>query len=276
MVNIFTYTDYRAYLKDRCQELKGTSRTFSFRNFARAAGVASSGYLKMVMDGERGLTPETARRFASALKLDRAERAFFVDLVAFTQAKGHEERDRCCKKLATHRRFLKAQQLSKEQLDYFSHWYYAAIREMVHLRNFRDDPAWIARRLKPSISVAEAREALELLLRLGILARNERGRIVSVEQDLIVEGGVKSVAIMNYHRAMCLRAADALSSNRPADRNLISMTAAISRRKFHEVRERLETYRRELRELLAGGDEPEAVYQINLQLFHLTEVPDEA
>lgn len=274
MVNIFSYVDYRTFLKDLCRRKKEENPTFSFRNFARVAGFSSCSFLKMVMDGKRNLSPDSARRFASALKLSRTERNFFLDLVLFTQATDHEEKDRCCRRLTSHRNFLKAQRLSKEHLDYFSHWYYSAIREMAHLKTFRDDPAWIAKKLTPQITPAEARTAVEDLIRLGILVRTEAGRLVPAERDVTVESGVRSMAMMNYHRSMCLRAADALMGNKPKDRNHITITAAISREKFEEAKRRLEIYRRELCELFSGCPEAETVYQINLQLFHLTEVPD--
>ncbi len=273
---IYDYLDYRVFLRDVCEWLRTHSRGFSFRKFAMDAGLSSPSYLKMVMDGDRGLTPNSIGKFAKALKLKRHEERFFEDLVNFTQAKSHDEKNRYYKKLTTSKRYIKVRHLENDHFEYFSKWYYAVIREMVTLPNFKEDPVWIAKKLKPGITVTEAKATIDLLLRLGLLSRSENGKMIQTDKSVATADEVKSLALGNFHREMIHKAAEAVTNNKARHRSISSLTVALSRDKFNEVKGRINEFRKELRAMLEECDGPQAVYQINFQLFHLTEVHDEA
>src|SRR5262249_36956787 len=94
-VNIFTYADYRAFLRDFYREQKTKGSSFSHRAFSRRAGLRSSNYLHLVMKGERDLSSEMAVRFARGCGLGKTEADYFCELVAYGQARTHDERNRC-------------------------------------------------------------------------------------------------------------------------------------------------------------------------------------
>lgn len=273
---IYEYVDYREYLSDWCTHEREVSSSFSSRNFSRAAGLASPSYLKMVMDGKRNISADTIPGFARALGLSADESRFFENLVHFNQARTHQAKDLYYHRLLRNRKFRDANHLSQERYEYFSKWYYAAIREMVALPGFREDAAWIAKRLKPSITKAEALSALELLERLGLLARDAEGRLSQSDSSVTTPDEVNSLAVVNFHNEMIERAQDSLTHTKGKDRNISSLTVAISKKKFNQIKERIHEFRKEIRALIGDGDQPEDVYQLNFQLFSLTEVEDEA
>ena len=43
MKSIYEYTNYREFLRDWCTHAKAKGKGFSYRNFARRAGISSSG-----------------------------------------------------------------------------------------------------------------------------------------------------------------------------------------------------------------------------------------
>ncbi len=268
LTSIYEYTDYRKFLSDWCTHQRERSRVFSFRNFAKQAGLSSSGFLKMVMDGKRNLAPDTVKRFAKVLKLRAGEARFFEDLVNFNQARTNEEKNVFYKKIARNRRFRKAHHLTRDRFEYLGKWYYAAIREMIDIPNFNDDPAWIAKKLKPSITKTEAEAAIETLIRLGFVERNAEGRLVTTDEGI-------SLAAANFHREMIKRAYEALSLHKAKDRNISSLTVAMSKESFAKLKQRLHDFRKEVLALVEAGGAPEEVYQINFQLFGLTEGNDE-
>lgn len=276
MVNIYEYTDYRKFLNDCYEERRQKSKAFSCRNFARMVGLSSPSFFKMVIDGERNLSPETIKGFAKALRLSRHEGRFFEDLVRFNQARTHEEKNQHYHRLTLSKRFLKTRHLEKDQFEYFSKWYYAAVREMIALPDFREDPAWIARRLRPAITPAEARATIDLLLKLGLVARDRDGRLVQTDKSLATGNDVHSLALANFHRSMIQKAGESLEGTDGRDRSVSSLTAALSAEKFHEVKRRIDDFRKELRAIIEECDDPHAVYQLNFQLFRLTEVGHEA
>ncbi|HOU94749.1 MAG TPA: TIGR02147 family protein, partial [Polyangiaceae bacterium] len=142
-VDVFQFQDYREFLRAYYAERK-THAKISYRAFSRRAGLGSPNYLKLVMDGARNLSPAMAGRFAAACRLEGAASAYFTELVAFNQARSHEERDRAYQRMKRHARFRAAHRLTLAQDRYHSRWYYPAIRELVSCGTFREDPAWIA------------------------------------------------------------------------------------------------------------------------------------
>ena len=87
MVNIFKYTSYRKYLLDFYNERKAKKPTFSYQVFANKAGFKSKSFIKLVIDGKKNLTKESAFKINKVLKLDHKPFSYFEDLIAFNRAK---------------------------------------------------------------------------------------------------------------------------------------------------------------------------------------------
>lgn len=96
---IFKYLDYRLYLADTYTYYKQTTTYFSYRYFSSKAGINSSSFLKLVIEGKRGLTDETCEKFIHALRLWGKEGDFFRVLVKYNQAKTPQEKLRNFKDL---------------------------------------------------------------------------------------------------------------------------------------------------------------------------------
>ncbi len=90
--DVFTYTDYRAYLRAVYAHKKQHEYGFSLRAFSRRTGLGSSNYLKLVMDGARNLSAPMARRFAKSCGLEGETLDYFCELVAYNQAATTETR----------------------------------------------------------------------------------------------------------------------------------------------------------------------------------------
>ena len=75
---VYEYVDYRQFLRDHFAASKRLKKQYSFRFFARQAGLSSSNFLKLVMDGKRNLGPTTIAKFVKALKLDAEAATFFA------------------------------------------------------------------------------------------------------------------------------------------------------------------------------------------------------
>lgn len=273
MADLFKYLDYRHFLKDyyRGQKEKKGSR-FSFRSFSRQAGLSSPNFLQLVMEGKRNLGPDGIRAFAKALKLNKEESSYFDSLVHFNQCMTDEERNEWYKRLSTSRRYREIREIEKDYFVYFSRWYYAAIRELVLLPDFKEDPDWIARKLSPPITVREATTALKLLQKLGFLTRNKEQRLVQSERNITTAREVMSLAISNFHRQMIQRAGESIERTPQDKRDISSLTLALSQGKFREAKRRIQEFRRELNVLLSDDGKSDAVYQVNFQIFNLSEV----
>ncbi|HUP58704.1 MAG TPA: TIGR02147 family protein, partial [Bdellovibrionota bacterium] len=146
-VNIFEFTDYRTYLKAFYETKKVTNPAYSMSTFTRRAGLGhnSRGYLKLIIEGKRNLTPHTVRRFADALGLQPREALYFENLVYFNQAKTPKDKDYYFQRvsISTAGRESKPFELLRSQYQFYSNWYYVAVWSLAGLPSFNEDPEWI-------------------------------------------------------------------------------------------------------------------------------------
>ncbi len=274
--DIFSYLDYRKYLADYYDAAKVHNRAFSYRYFSRKAGYSSPNFLKLVILGQRNISSDSIERFASALKLTVTESRFFGNLVAFNQASNEEEKNEAFERVAASRRFRQARKLDRDFYTYLSRWYYPAIREMVARADFVEDPEWIASQLLPTIQPARAKACLELLLDLGLVERDETGRLTRGESSITTGHEVRSLAVGNYHRQMLKRAAESIELVRSESRDISALTVSISADTVPELKERIHNFREVLIDLCDRDEAPNSVYQINIQLFPLTQTERES
>jgi uncharacterized protein (TIGR02147 family) len=267
--DVFAFLDYRAYLRAFYRERKERKR-LSYRAFSRRARLRSPNYLKLVMDGDRNLSAEMATRFAEACGLFGEAATYFAELVAFGQADNLDERNRAYAKLQSYRRYRSMHRVDAAADAYHSCWYLPAIRELASFRDFRADPAWIARRLEPNIRASEAEKALATLLELGLLERRADGRIRASEGSVTTGPETQSLHVANYHRAMIAQAVRALDAFPPEVRDISSVTLSVGRGGAVRLKRMLQRFRRELLAWSELEKDPMQVVQVNLQMFPLS------
>jgi uncharacterized protein (TIGR02147 family) len=276
-VSVFEFLDYRAFLRACYEAGKKTRAGLSFRTISKRAGLRSPNFFKLVMDGQRNLGIESVPKFADALGLEGAERDFFADLVAFEHARDSAEKNRIFERIAASRRFRTARRIDGMLLTYLSHWYHPAIRELAGSADFREDPKWIAGRLRPSIAPSQAAASLELLVELGLLQRDAAtGRLVQGEPALTTEHEVTALGAKSFHRQMLERASEAIDGVPRELRDLCALTVCVSPKTAAVVKERIHRFREALAELCDADTARTVVYQLNVQWFPLSRSEEDA
>jgi uncharacterized protein (TIGR02147 family) len=276
-VSVYDFLDYRAYLRAYYDAAKRTRPSFTFRLFSKLAGLRSPNFLKLVIEGKRNLGADSVTRFSEALGLQGADAEFFADLVAFNQAGSLADKNRAFERIAASRRFRAARRIDGDLFAYLSHWYNPAVRELAGRADFSEEPRWIAARIHPRISPAEAAEAMRLLLSLGLLVRDpESGRVLRGEPTLTTEHQVLSIASAAFHRQMIERAAESIETVPRELRDLAALTVCISPKTAAAVKERIHQFREMLTELCDSDREGAVVYQLNVQWFPLSQAKEES
>jgi uncharacterized protein (TIGR02147 family) len=270
---VYDYVDYRAFVRDAYTARKRDDRRFSLRWFARRAGLASWSFPKLVMEGKRNLGAANVEGFARALGLGGAEARFFGDLVTLAHAEAAAERQLALERISANRRFRQARKLEGAMLACLTHWYVPAVRELAARSDFVADPRWIARQLLPPIATAEAARALETLEEVGLLVRNEEGRLVRGEPTWTTGHELRASAVPAYHRQMLLRAAEAIDAVPPDEREMGAQTVCVRAASLPELKARLRQFRTEMLEHCESQTEPDRVYQLCLAFFPLTRAP---
>jgi uncharacterized protein (TIGR02147 family) len=265
--SIFEFDDYRELLKHLYAQSKLRNKNFSYRFFARMAGFASANFLKQVTDGKSKLSEKSIQKFIKGFKLNLEEGTFFRHLVFLNQSATASEREIHAREILRCRSYRKIHPLKETQYKYFSTWYYVSVRELVNFPDFRENPEWIARSIVPAISVEQAREALEVLLALGLLERNDEGRLVQSTKNLTSMDHVVSASLAHCHKELMKRASESIDRIPRDKRDISFVTFAMSEKNIQKIKSLIDAFRKDLLEAVAAEAPCDSVYQLNLQLF---------
>ncbi len=272
--DIYTYLSYRKFLGDWFEWMKTMYPRYSHRAFARKAGQSSPSLLLSVLQGKRNLTPVTSEAFLKVLGLDAEASEFFSALVALDQAETPQVRSSAWDRVRATKRFREGRQLDGDAVQYLSRWYIPAIREFAACTGFRADAGWLAAKMRPRVTVEQAQEALDVLFSLGMLIRNE-DRVEVAEGSLVTPHEVAGMAALNYHVGMLDRAREALLKTPPKDRHFCAVTVSIPAALMPDLKRELDLMQERLLERCDGAGGPrQLVYQINLNIFPLTEASE--
>lgn len=268
-ISIFAYNDYRTLLFDLFEEWQRRHRRTSYRKFSELAGFKTVNFLKLIIDGKRNLSDDAIGKLTSFFDFNKKESYYFENLVHMNQARSHAQKNYYYKRLGKTPGY---RMISKGELtlfEYYSNWYYPAIREMVSLKDFDDDPKWIAAHLTPPIRTSEAKKAFERLAELGMIVKNGE---VWEQADPILSTGpqINSMAVMNYHKEMIQKAGESLENISRELRNVSSLTVAVSPEVYQEMVQEIYSFQQRLLELAGSDNKQERVYQVNFQLFPVT------
>lgn len=103
--------------------------------------------------------------------------------------------------------------LALDSFSVISDWYHYAILDLTCLKSFKNNPKWIAAKL--SISEPEARQAVERLIRLGML-KTAGGKLVKAKRFYTnYSEGVTSAAHREYQRQVIKKALEAIDGCGP-------------------------------------------------------------
>ena len=269
--DLFGTLDYRAYLKDWVQAKKKENPSYSHRVFARLSGQKSPSFLLAVIGGKRNLTSTTLEGFCRALGLDREEAIHFADLVALDQEKSEEKRNHAWQRISARKRFRSSLRIEGDSFAYLSHWYLPAIRELAGCKGFQADPLWIAKSLRPKVTVSQAKKALATLFSLGLLEEVKGGGVAVAGGSVSTPHEVAGLAVHNYHRGMLLRGGEAITAFAPEERHFCGVTVSIPEALVGPLKDEINAFQERILDLCdSSTDAPERAYQVGIQLFPLS------
>jgi len=265
---IFEYTNYRDFLRDCYSHLKVTTENFSYRYFAKKAGIGSASYMHLIISGNRNLSKDYVPKFSSALGLTKKEQQYFDALVSFNQAKTPEAKRYYLELIHNLKKSKIGTPLTAAQYEYISKWYYPVIRELVLLPDFSEESSWIRARLNNKISSKNAADAVESLLVLGFLKRDENGKLTQVEANITTDEEVKDVAAINFHQQMLSLANEIIFAADQDKREVSGMTIAVSHRQFKDIQTRVREFQDSIAHYMVNNpDTPETVIQLQTLVF---------
>jgi uncharacterized protein (TIGR02147 family) len=268
-LSIYDYTDYRRYLRDYYEEQKKRNPVFSYRFFARRAGYNSSGLYKDIVDGRTGITRSLILRFAMAMKLSSKQQEYFETMVYFNEAKTIEEKKLYFERLMKYHS-SKAFRVDAARYEYYSKWYYIAVRELLSIGDFADDYASIARALDPPIRTEQAKKAITILLKLDLIRKNINGYYKAVDRILTTGPEIKSLTVANFQKVMMDQAKEAIDRHPLTHRDISTVTFSVSNDTYNDIKAELVACRKRILAMVEQDENEDRVCQLNMQLFPLT------
>lgn len=247
-------------------ELQSKNPAFSLRAFAKRLGVSPS-TISMVLSGNRTVSVRLARRLCDRLLLDPTERNSI--LKQFPDRGHYKNQNR--EGISGGAVLGSVLKLSSDQFRLMSEWYYFAILSLIKTHDFRSDPVWIAKRL--GIASKKARNAIEVMRRLGILAVNSEGALIRTAQQIRTTDDVADVSLRKSHYQSLELARESLERD-PIDlRDLTYLTLPVDPSVLPEAKQRIREFLREMDEFLTSRSlSLSEVYRVGVQFFPLTKL----
>jgi uncharacterized protein (TIGR02147 family) len=269
MPEIFNFLDYREYLKATYDEKRQSDAFFSYRFIGNKVGMDSS-FLLRVLQGKKHISADTIPRFCKLLKLNKPESEFFDTLVSFNKARTEEEARTFFDKLHKIRR-VKYNQVDKDRSEYFSRWYFVALRNLLDFFK-KDDFKSIGEQLEPSLKPTEVKKAVAVLNNLGLIQKEKEGYSVP---DVHLHSGDRwdTPAIENFQKETLELALRSLQSHPKKHRDISTMTMNISAENLEEIRHLIREFQSSVARTVEETEESDRVYQLNIQFFPLSKIP---
>jgi uncharacterized protein (TIGR02147 family) len=273
---IYDYVDYRIFLSDSLQFIQTKNPKYSATAYVRQAGFGenSRGYFNLIMSGKRNLSSSTILGFAKTLKLNEKETFHFENLVHYNQADTEKEKALYFERISKNMKGKNsaAFELLKSQYNYFSHWYLVAVRELVAVKDFKEDFEWINKKLRNKISKKELQEAIADLITLGLLARNNEGKLVQSEEFVTFTDNSMNYTVVNaLHSQFLDRAKESLNEDPYKDRSASCIVIATEKENFDKIREEVRAFREHiLNKYGTNNGSLDCVLNLGIQLNHIT------
>ncbi len=269
--SVYTYLDYRQYFADIFKNKKKIIHSFSYRNFARLAGSTSPNLLQLITAKKLNISNAQLSSLAKSLGLDSNEEKYLETIVSFDHAKTHQEKDKYFQRILATREYKSVKTIEKKQYDYFSHWYNPVIRELVTSAVYPDDPAWIAERIIPKITLGKVKKSIDLLDSLLLIKRSkDKKKWMVTERTISTPAEVLSMAVVKYSQDIISLGKEAVERFKASDRDIRSITIGLSANGFLELKKRMELFWKEILAFADTQEQTEQVMQVNMQLFPLS------
>lgn len=272
MPSIYNYLNYREYLKDYFLEQKQFRNPLTHREVLKKMDITSTGFLANVISGKKNLNEEMSKKLGKIINLATRERRYLNQLVRYTQAKCIEEKKLYLDELLAMRK-SELTYMSKDQMSIFSQWYYVYIRDLLCFFDFKDDYIALASKLDPPIKPEEAETAVHELERLGFIARDSNDYYRSCEAVVSTGDEVHSVQLANFQLTTMDMAKRSLKEHDHNIRDISFVSLTLSDKSYAAAKSEAQSFRKKLLLLANDEQDPDCIYQCNIQLFPVTRLP---
>lgn len=271
-LSIYQYTDYRKFLHDYCADLLAGDAALTRAEISRQIGIKSPGHFSLILQGKANVSLLLAGKIGRFCRMRGQQQAYFLALVAFNQAKTHNERERAFEKVISFPNSC-AYKVGVHQYRYFERWYHSVIRALCDFCEVTDNYSEIAHMVVPKIRADQVASSLRLLEELEMIALDRKGCYRPTQKSIDTGTGIFPVSLTSFALDMIDRAKESVDRFDKEERMLSWNTIGVNEEGFREIIEELRAFRLKVG-AIAQKHQADRIYQINIQAFPLSHLAD--
>jgi uncharacterized protein (TIGR02147 family) len=253
----FKYRDFRSILAAEYELRKMRRSSYSLRAFARDLGINPI-TLTAVLNRRHGISRKVAEEIALNLGFDSERKQYFCDLVESAHARTSLEKAQARDRLKRFRGDLNEIVAEPTML---SHWYYAAVLEIINNDGASAKASQIAERL--GISEQQVTDSIKYLKKSGLIAKS------GIRRHTKATSSVPSKTIRDWHLQLLELSKKALERQPIEKRKYVSTVFAMEKSRVEEARKWLSRVHQEFLEEFVTSANADCVYTVAGQLFQL-------
>jgi uncharacterized protein (TIGR02147 family) len=270
LFNVYDYSSYRIFLKQYAEEKRKVSPRFSYGAWAKNMNLGGTAVLTNIINGKRNPGPQLSEKFCSYFKFNRSEKEYFLDLIRLQKtSKDSRLSVFLMEKLANLHPNKDFKLLDIKTFKAISKWYSYAIREMVNLKDFREDPDWISKKLNFKVKPKQIKEAIRDLIELDLLKRDFSGCLKFGTDRIHTTNDISSEGLKRFHEEMIENAKESIRSIDVVDRNITGITFGINKKDLPDAKKMINEFQKQFA-MIFEKIPSESTYQFNMQFFPLT------
>ena len=265
------FLDYRVFFDSLYLAVKQKIGSYTYKRFSFDFGFGETTMMHQVVRGYRPLTLKSAKRIFQVLPLEKSEKDYLKVLIEYQNAKSVAKKEGFFNQLMAIKSQVLPSVLDRDLLEYFSEWYHPVIRELVGLPGFKNDVAWIAKQIRPGIKPEQAQKSLDLLERLSLIEyQAEKNSFIATSKRVSSGPRVSGIGLVSYHQKTMELARRSLSEDKGEVRDISSMTLSLTEDQISQLKSRIHSFQLEVLDKHDSQSQGEVVYQMNIQLFPVT------
>ena len=251
--------DFAVFLHNELERRKKSNRNYSLRAFARDLDIEPS-MLSKILRKKLVVSLKVLERLAPKAGLVEPELSHCREAIQALDG-------------VKHFADLRQREILYDEYKMIQDWYHLAIFEMTALTDFNSEPSWIAAKL--GITDAEVSAAVERLIALDFLVRNENGhlekRISTSGLRLFSNEELYQQALQLSLKQLMSKSIAALDEIPRSQRSICTLTIAMDPAHLPEARKKIANFTRTLAgDLEKMSTNKTHIYELMVASFPLT------
>lgn len=263
-MNLFQYSDYRDFLRDRLGQRRQLDARYSLRRFALDIGLSPS-RLSEVLNGGKGLSATSGAKISQALGLSGDEAAMFRLLIASQNNKSIEKRAQAQAAIIGLRSEKATLKIDSDRYHLIADWYHFPLIELIAISKGSIDEGTYARKL--GVPRMEISTALRRLIHLGLIEKRGGKYAVCTRNTKTSHGAVESAAIVKVQTQLLDKAKWALATHTSEEREFGALILAFDSKRMAQAKKRIREFRRRFNAEFAPKGQEDTVACLAMQ-FH--------